>query len=283
MTEPEFDPVIARLLCGELTRQLREVAQIDPGTAERRLRELSSNFYATKLPKIESGVIGPSETDVRAMISLYDVTVERAEQLKALARDARRRAKPGKAAGARDHLYLSLERHASEIRMAYNEIPGLAQTQEYAYAALSASPTVASSTVPALAAERAARGRSIIRPGGPRVWMVLGEDSLYRSSGGPDVLVRQLEHLRSLTRLPNIALRIVTRDAGNVAALSAGFTLLHTAEGLSFAYVTTPLKGDYVKAEETFTAIFENAWEHAASEAASAAILNGRISDHHDS
>ncbi|MDQ2585796.1 Scr1 family TA system antitoxin-like transcriptional regulator [Saccharothrix yanglingensis] len=64
----------------------------------------------------------------------------------------------------------------------------LLQTAEFAFAALSTSPVIVASDVLGLAAERAARGRKIVRPGGPGVWVVLGEDALHRSNGGPGIL-----------------------------------------------------------------------------------------------
>ncbi|GAA3856418.1 hypothetical protein GCM10022243_22040 [Saccharothrix violaceirubra] len=216
------------------------------------------------------------------MIRTYLPTAEKADQFRTLARLSRQRSRPRKVVGARDHRYLSLERYASEIRMVYNEIPGLAQTEEYARAALLGSPTIVASTVQAVAAERAERGRNVLHANGPRVWIVLGEDALDRSSGGPEVLRRPLEHLRTLAALPNITLRVITRAAGNVAGLSAGFTLPHTDVGLAFAYITEPLKGDYVRAEDDHMTIFENSWACAASEKDSAAILEARISDRHD-
>ena len=278
-----FDPVISRLQCGELARQLRLGSGMGPGEAEGLLRALTTSFYATKLTKIENGVIAPTSADVQAMIGIYLPTVEQAEQLRALAREARQRARPGATPSARARQYLSLERLAVEIRMVYNEIPGLLQTHEYAYALLSASPLVEASRVAALADERAERGHRIIHPGGPRVWVAIGEDGLTRSSGGPAVLRRQLEHLHRIAQMPNATFRVVTREAGNVAALALPFTLLHTAEGRSIALVANVTRSDYVKATDPYLNTFQNAWERAAPEEESAAILEARIAELPDS
>ncbi|GAA1353650.1 DUF5753 domain-containing protein [Saccharothrix algeriensis] len=283
MTDGRPDPVIARFQCGELARQLRVAAKLEHGEAEGLLRALTPSFYATKLTKVENGAMPPSTADVEAMIALYLPTVDQADELRALARDARRRAQPGAIPGPRSRQYLSLERLAVEIRMVYNEIPGLLQTREYARAALSASPVVAASAVDRLAEERAERSRRIIRPDGARVWITLGEEVLDRANGGPAILRRQLEHLREVAAMPNVRLRVVTRAAGAVAGLSAPFTLLHTADGKSFAFVATVVRGDYVKATEPFAAIFQNAWERATPEEESAAILDARIADLTDS
>ncbi len=277
MAADETDPVIARFQCGELVRQLRIAAGIEHGRAEGLLKALTPSFYATKLTKIENGAMPPSSRDVEAMIGLYLPTLEQADELRTLSRHARKRAQPGPTPSPRARQYMSLERMAVEIRMVYNEIPGLLQTREYAHAALSRSPSVAAAAVDALATERAERSRNIIRPEGARVWIVLGEEVLDRASGGPTVLRGQLEYLREIAAMPNIMFRLVPRSAGIVAGLGAPYTLLHMADGKSIAFVATVVRGDYVKAVQTFSAVFQTAWECATPENDSAAILDARI------
>lgn len=277
MTEDEVsDPVIARLQCGELARTLREAAGMEPGKADKELAEAGG--YATKLAKIEAGTIAPGSTDVDWMIKRYRPTPSDADELTRLATIARRRAKPVKT-GKATQQYVSLERRANAIRMVYNEIPGLLQTREYAYAALSMSPVVVAADVAGLAEERAERGRRIIRPDGPGVWIVLGEDALYRFSGGPAVLRAQHEHLRAVAQMPNVKFRVSPQAAGNVPALSCPFTLLDVEPNKRLAFVSSLTRPDYIKATDPYVAAFEQAWELAASEDESVAILEGRITD----
>ncbi|MEU5692477.1 DUF5753 domain-containing protein [Actinosynnema sp. NPDC020468] len=277
MTEDDFDPWIARLQWGEQARQFREAAGIEFGEADDLLRE--KGFYETKLSKLENGHLGPKVSDVDAMIALYRPTAEAAEQFRELASDARRRALPGPTPSARARQYLSLERHAVEIRMVYNEIPGLLQTHEYAQALLSTSPGVVASRVYALAEERAERGRRVIHPGGAEVWVAVGEDGLRRSNGGRGTLRRQLEHLGHVAAMPNVSFRVIEQSAGNVAGLAVPFTLLHTAEGKPIAFLATATRSDYVRATSPFMNTFLDAWERAATERKSATILEERIAD----
>lgn len=277
MTEDEFDPIIARLQTGELARQLREAAKVDFGDADKAL-----GGYSGKLSKIESGTIAPQPPDVDAMIKLYKPSSAKADQLRALATDARRRSAPAKVSGG-SRQYVALERRAAEIRMVYNEIPGLLQTREFAQAALSRSLTVAAADVPGLAEERAERGKRIIRPDGPAVWIVLGEDALMREFGGRDVLRRQLEHLRTVTEMSNVRFRVLPWSAGGVPALSCPFTLLYVDSEKTLAYVASLTRTDYIKATGPYVAAFEQAWKLAPTEEESAAILAGRITDLNDS
>jgi hypothetical protein len=174
---------------------------------------------------------------------------------------------------------VSLERLASKIHMVYNEVPGLLQTEEFATAALSRSLTVAAADVPGMARERAERGKRIIRPGGPDVWIALGEDALGRKFGNRDVLRRQLEHLRDVSRMSNVHLRVLTLDVGGVPGLSCPFTLLYVPPKRTLAYVASLTRTDYIKATGPYNAAFDQAWELASSEEESGAILDDRIAD----
>ncbi|MFD9701341.1 DUF5753 domain-containing protein [Lentzea sp. NPDC059081] len=281
MTEDDvFDPVIARLQCGELLQTLR--GKLDQGKIEKEMLAEVPKYYATKLNKIEAGTIAPGPADVEWLVKRYRPKPSDADELLRLAELARRRAKPvrtGKAA----QQYVSLERRAREIRMVYNEIPGLCQPEEFALQALSVSPVVAASAVAGMAAERAERGRTIIRPDGASVWLVLGEDALYRWSGSPAVLRRALEHIRDIAAMPNVKLRILLRSAGIVPALSCPFTLLHVDGDKTLAMVATLSRPDYIKATAPYVAAFEQAWELASSDRDSKAILEARITDLIDS
>ncbi|MFJ6674364.1 helix-turn-helix domain-containing protein [Actinosynnema sp. NPDC091369] len=273
--DDDFDPVIARLQFGELARELREAARVEFGEADRAV-----GGYLGKLSKIETGSIAPRPQDVDWMIERYGVSSARAEELRSLAAIARRRAKPAKTANT-SRQYISLERRASEIRMVYNEIPGLLQTAEYAFNVLSMSPVVVAADVADLAQERAERGRRVIRPDGPAIWIALGEDALYRSNGGSDVLRRQLEHLREVAAMPNVRFRVLPRSATNgiVPALSCPFTLLRVEPGKTIVYVESLTRPDYIKATAPYVAAFDQAWNLAASERQSAAILERGITD----
>lgn len=277
--DDDFDPVIARLQFGELARELREAARVEFGEADRAV-----GGYLGKLSKIETGSIAPRPQDVDWMIERYGVSSAQAEELRSLATVARRRAKPAKTVYT-SRQYVSLERRAAEIRMVYNEIPGLLQTAEYAFTALSMSPVVVAADVAGLAQERAERGHRVIRPDGPAVWIALGEDALHRSNGGPGVLRRQLEHLHDVAGMPNVRFRVLPRSAasGIVPALSCPFTLLQMEPGKTIAYVSSLTRTDYIKATAPYVAAFEQAWNLAASEAESMAILEERITDGHDS
>ncbi|MBP2338509.1 hypothetical protein JOF41_004687 [Saccharothrix coeruleofusca] len=104
---------------------------------------------------------------------------------------------------------------------------------------------------------------------------------VVESSGGPDVLLRQLEHLHVVARMPNVRFRVLARSttSGIVPALSCPFTLLHVEPGKTLAYVSSLTRPDYIKATAPYVAAFEQAWNPASSEEESVVILERRIAD----
>jgi hypothetical protein len=271
--ESDADPVIQRLQFGERARQHREVAGIEFAEADARL-----GGYTGKLSKIENGVIAAKPPDVELMIKLYGLAPQEADELQQLGKEARRRSAP-KSVSGKSRQYVSLERSAAEIRMVYNEVPGLLQTADYAYAALSQSPMVPGGDAHAQAEARALRGTQIVQPDGPRIWIVLGIEALHREVGGPAVLCDQLRRLREIADMPNVSLRIIPWEAGVSPALSCPFTLLYVKPARTIAYVESLTRPDYIKATGSYLAAFEHATRIAADEDDARVILDSRISD----
>ena len=273
MVEDDNDPVIQRLQFGERARQHREAAGIEFAVAEKRI-----GGYAGKLSKIETGAIGPKPADVEVMIQMYGLASGDADELRQLGKDARRRSVP-RALGGKYRQYVSLERLATDIQMVYPEVPGLLQTQRFAYALLSHSPTIPGGEAMTQAQERAARGAEIVRPGGPNIWIVLGEEALHWEIGGRQVLRDQLVRLREIADLDNVSLRIVPWSAGACAALASPFTLLYVPPARTIAYVETLTRADYIKATGPYMSAFETAQRISETEDASRAIIDSRLSD----
>lgn len=273
----QLDPVEARLKFGTLARELRQAVGLEPGEAEAELIRAVGG-YGSVLSKIETGKIAPKAAHVAWMVERYRPDESARTRLAELGDVARRRARPVKV-GVQSREYLARERRATEIWMVYNEIPGLLQRQDFAYATLSKSPLIDPQDVAGLAEERAERGRRIIRPDGPSVWIVLGEEALDRVDGGPDVVAREFEHLLAVSRMPNVRFRLLPRSAGSTTGLSNPFTLLHTEPNEWLAFVGHIMRNDYIKAVDRFRRVFDQAWDAAASEEATRTILKSRITD----
>jgi hypothetical protein len=59
-----------------------------------------------------------------------------------------------------------------------------------------------------------------------RLHAILSEAAVRTEVGGPDVLREQLEHLISLSRLPNVTIQVLRFEAGAHLAITSGFALL---------------------------------------------------------
>jgi hypothetical protein len=273
MTERDSEPVIQRLLFGERARQHREAAAIEFGDADKQV-----GGYLGHLSKIENGIVAPKPQLVEAIINLYDVSLQDADELRGLGLDARRRSAPERVSGNLRQ-YVQLERSAAEIRMVYNEIPGLLQTREYAYAGLSRSPVVPMGEAFSIADAREERGRRIVRPNGAEMWIAVGADALHREVGGKAVLHAQLERLRQVADMRNVRFRVIPWSVGSVPALSCPFTLLYIKPARTVAYVEALTRPDYLKNTGPYVAAFDTAWDLAAPENESLAILDDKIAN----
>jgi hypothetical protein len=144
----------------------------------------------------------------------------------------------------------------------YSTVPGFLQTKAYAKAELSRSPVVLATDIESMATARQERGDRLFRASAPRVWVVLGEEALWRI--GPSERPDQLKRLREVADLPNVSIRLVPCDAGPQAGLSCPFTLLWIeGANATIAYVETLTGADYVKSTSAYSLAFEKAEESA--------------------
>jgi transcriptional regulator with XRE-family HTH domain len=219
----------------------------DPGVHRRRLRvELrrarakagltqqqaagSLEWSLSKLIRIETGAVGVSVTDVKAMLGLYQVT----DQALVTALIEAARGSRGQSWWSRYRdvvspqlaLYFANEATAAEIRAFHPFlVPGLLQTDEYAYQVLL--PRTGADRARRLAETRVERQETIWdQPEPPDMSFVLCEEALHRSIGGPAVMRRQLRHLLDLAARPGVSIRVVPFRAGAHAGLNGPFVLL---------------------------------------------------------
>lgn len=180
--------------------------------------------------------------DVLNILEGLGVEDERWTVLEAIARDA---CTPGwwdsvKHIGERQALYANLEAGASHIRQ-YQQtyLPGLLQLPEYIrsiYQAPAALEPV-SGTVEGFLAGRLGRQRTLRRPGGPELEVIVDEFAIQRLGAPAGVVKRQLRHLVNVVngRQPNVALRVLP-----IQALIPDFTLPKS----SFSIYAYPDPGD---------------------------------------
>lgn len=120
-------------------------------------------------------------------------------------------------------------------------VGGLLQTEGYAREII----TTYADLVPGAEPEQSLRTRmdrqEVLRRGDREepltLTMYVEEQVLSRPIGGAEVLVKQLDHLLEMSRLPNVTVRIVSRTVAYHPALQRPFSLLSFEDEWRVAYV----------------------------------------------
>jgi len=226
----EEPPAVARQRVRRALRKARLETELVQGDVARML-----GWSLSKVQRIESGDVGVSSTDLRALLGVYgvdDVTV-----IESLARDAAisRRQRWMVPAAYRDHLtpalrqLLQFEGEATAIR-AYQPFlfPGVLQTPtvaEYLLSSLSESLTESDRKVRFdVRMERAKR--IVADDRAPTYRLMLDEAVLSREVGGRAIMAEQLEAAIEFAQIPNIHIRIVPLAEGIHLGMLGPFTVL---------------------------------------------------------
>jgi transcriptional regulator with XRE-family HTH domain len=200
-----------RRLAAEL-RRLREHAGLTGEEVSQRL-----GWSGSKLSRIELHRIGVKQADLRRLLALYGVDESYRDELLALAREAKQRGLPQRAA-ARFPVapYVFAE---AEARSVWNwepqVVPGLLQTPEYARAVRQ----LWHQMFPSPPAEidrwvevRLLRQQVLNRDPPLELSAVMDESVLRRRFGDEAVMHQQLEHLLDVAELPNVKVQIYPLD-----------------------------------------------------------------------
>jgi transcriptional regulator with XRE-family HTH domain len=240
------NPVVSKILLGFEMRELRENSSV---SREAMAEVLDCDL--SKISRIENGKGSLTSLEVKALAELFDLPTRKAEQLKALAKDSRRRASYRVADWAQK--YAGMEQASSEIRTYQNElVHGLLQTADYARAVtLAADPTRSAREVDRLVAGRSERQNLLVEDRPPRLVVVLNEAVIRRVVGGPAIMTTQLERLLELADLPTIELHVLPYVAGAHAAMGSPFTILQLPQpyGVRIAYAENLFGSDYFDQE----------------------------------
>lgn len=239
-----------RRLAAEL-RRLRAAAEVTQQQAAAHL-----GCTQAKIGRFETAKRSPSVGDVAALLDFYEVADDQHEHLITLARDARKR---GWWHPYSDVLpewyetYVGLESEASTIHTYESEaIPGLMQTEEYAFALTKATLIRAEESEIARRVElRMQRQLRVAGSDPAELWAVVGEVALRRRVGGPGVLRRQLDHVLKLAELPHVTLQVMPLDGGAHPAQAGPFVILGYSDRSDpgVVYLETHVGGLYLERE----------------------------------
>ena len=218
-----------------MRRRLRIELRRSRNAAKLTQREVADalEWSPSKVIRIESGQVGISVTDLRALAALYHVDdPTRLGELETLARGSRRQP----FADYRDMIapdtikYFGLEASASLIRHVQPlVVPGLLQTADYTRALLRAYGTEAG-VIDRVVDSRRERQQLLDRTDPPEIFTILDEAVIRRRVGGSAVMTGQLQHLLSLAEHPRFTIQVVTFDAGAYEAIQGPFVHLEFSD-----------------------------------------------------
>jgi transcriptional regulator with XRE-family HTH domain len=219
-------PTALRIALGAQLRRLRETRGISAEAAGYAIRASHA-----KISRMELGRVSFKERDVADLLTLYGITDE--QERKTFLALVRRANVPdwwheySNILPSWFEMYLGLEQASSVIRSYQPQfMPDLLQTRQVAYEVIQLSHShESSSDIERRLALRMARQQILVRPGAPNLWVVVDEAALWRLGEGP-VMRAQLQHLITMSALPNVRIQVMPISFGAHVAIGGPFTIL---------------------------------------------------------
>jgi transcriptional regulator with XRE-family HTH domain len=217
-----------------------------------------------KIGTIERGRSAISALELAALLDLYGALGNERADVEHLAAEARRR-RPrtpwGSVIPERLRRFFRLEETAIVIRYFHpGLVHGLAQTEEYAHALISAHPEHRPTDIPRLVQARMARQSRLTGSSPPELHLVLSEAAVRQHIGGPRVMRDQLHYLRDLAERPNVHVGVIPFTAGAHPSNGTPFTLLTTPALKTVVYLENLTDGIIVD-EPDRVARYESAFK----------------------
>jgi Domain of unknown function (DUF5753)/Helix-turn-helix domain len=176
---------------------------------------------------IEAGLATVRVAEVCAVLDLYGITGQRRDQLLASARQMRARCWWYPYADLIDEAYetqLILEDEAAALRTYQpNLVPGLLQTERYAWELIGTQFDRPLEEVQRLARLRAMRQRILSRADSPRLAVILDEAVLRRPVGDRTVMREQYARLAEFANMARVTIQVLPFQAGPHHAMGLGF------------------------------------------------------------
>ena len=207
---PDLPSSAVRRALGAELRRLREHLSLSGDDVAARL-----GWSGSKVSRIETHRTGIKRSDLDSLLELYGVDDDERGRLRALADEQYARGwwsayastfPPGYIA------YIGLEAAANKISCWSPElIQGLLQTDDYAAAAtqMSFGDSVPPGEVQRRIDARLRRQEMLTRPDSKQFTFVLDEAALRHRFGTPAIMRAQMSHLETVSRIPNVSIRVL--------------------------------------------------------------------------
>lgn len=236
------DPTVHRRRLRSELRKTREAAQLTQRDVARAM-----DWSLSKLIRIETGAVSITTNDLRMLLAHYQISDQaRVDALVEVARASRERSwwsNYREVASPEYVAFLGYESSASIIRnFEPLLVPGLLQTEEYARTVISVIRGPDVRKIDALVDLRMERQELLTRDGAPDTHFILDEAVIHRAVSGPDVMRRQLRHMRELAERPNVTIRVVPFAHGIYPLMRGAYVLFEfpDPEDEDVLYLETP-------------------------------------------
>jgi hypothetical protein len=188
-----------------------------------------------RFQRIEAGMAALRLAEACSMLDFYGVAGARREELLGEARRIRDRCWWHPYDDLIDEAFetqLILEDDASALRTYQpNLVPGLLQTERYAWELIETQSDLPLETVRRHARLRVMRQRVLSRDGAPRLAVILDEAVLRRPVGAPAVMREQYGHLAQMAGTQGVTIQVLPFKAGARAAVGMGFHIFEFTGG----------------------------------------------------
>jgi transcriptional regulator with XRE-family HTH domain len=212
----------------QLGMRLRAIRREKNLSVEAVAKELDCS--PSKISRLETATRPPNRRDVRDLCTFYGLNEATSAELMELAREAK---EPGwwKAfpdVGLQLVPYIGLEQDASSITsFAAFYVPALLQTADYARAIIKGiAPRMSPEVLEDRVEVRLRRQDILNRDGAPYYRVFIDESVLHRPTGGPEVMVAQIDKVLDLIDRNKVTAQIVPFDVGVLATQDSNFVLL---------------------------------------------------------
>ncbi len=220
-----------------LTVQLRRLAALlsemrEQAGISKEVVSARTGINVTTLYRIETAQARPQRRTLTAMLDLYGIGEPQRSDAVLLLTEALKpgMSRPFEAAVSDVYAaYINFETEALSARLFQTSfVPGLLQTERYAWAVLdTAMPKVDTSVIEQRLRARVERSKVLTRDDNPlELWVVLDEAAIRRVVGGPEVMREQLLRLTEDTDKREVILQVLPFGAGAHPAMVGSFVVL---------------------------------------------------------
>ena len=236
----------------------------------------------SKMNRIEKAKSGISINDLKALLSLYDITdEEQKDELIALARAARQSPWWSRYRDVAPTTLLELidyESAASAVSQFETMfVPGILQTDEYASAVLQVFYDE-NSAAERLVELRTKRRDLLTSENAPKFSFVLDESVIHRRVGSPAITSKQLMHLVNVAELSNVTIQVVPFTAGLHPGMRGPFEAVEFEDtpDENVVFLEGP-RGDFISDDPKETDIYLKAFKRITEKSLSPADSMGRL------